>query len=242
MAHLTFQIQNGQADRHLTGALHHREVPASLLAAVTEPAARSPQAILEARGISKLYGGLRAVDDLSFSVEGGEVLGIAGPNGAGKTTLFDTITGHTIATTGEIELGGSSILGTKIHARCRMGLARTFQQPVAADTLTVLENAYLAASFRRGRTGRRSRTDDVAAGEAALEAGRARAPCDDGGVAAAGVRQEAADDRDCARHRAAGAAAGRAVRRPQPARDRRHPGVAAARPRDRAWRSSASST
>ena len=50
-----------------------------------------------------------------------------------------------------------------------MGLARTFQQPVAADTLTVLENAYLAASFRRGRTGRRSRTDDVAAGEAALK-------------------------------------------------------------------------
>ena len=96
------------------------------------------------------------------------MLGIAGPNGAGKTTLFDTITGHTIATTGEIELGGSSILGTKIHARCRMGLARTFQQPVAADTLTVLENAYLAASFRRGRTGRRSRAADVAAGEAAL--------------------------------------------------------------------------
>jgi branched-chain amino acid transport system ATP-binding protein len=136
---------------------------------VTETAAPSPQAILEARGISKLYGGLRAVDDLSFSVKGGEVLGIAGPNGAGKTTLFDTITGHTIATTGEIELGGTSIVGTKIHARCRMGLARTFQQPVAADTLTVLENAYLAASFRRGRTGRRSRSDDVAAGEAALK-------------------------------------------------------------------------
>jgi branched-chain amino acid transport system ATP-binding protein len=136
---------------------------------VTETAARSPQATLEARGISKLYGGLRAVDDLSFSVKGGEVLGIAGPNGAGKTTLFDTITGHTIATAGEIELGGSSILGTKIHARCRMGLARTFQQPVAADTLTVLENAYLAASFRRSRTGRRSRRDDVAAGEAALK-------------------------------------------------------------------------
>ena len=81
------------------------------------------------------------------------MLGIAGPNGAGKTTLFDTITGHTIATAGEIELDGRPIQGTKIHERCRLGLARTFQQPVAADTLTALENAYLAASFRRGAPG-----------------------------------------------------------------------------------------
>jgi branched-chain amino acid transport system ATP-binding protein len=125
--------------------------------------------VLEARGITKLYGGLRAVAHVSFSVEPGEVLGIAGPNGAGKTTLFDTITGHTIATDGEIVLAGEPIRGTKIHHRCRLGLARTFQHPVSADTLTVLENAYLAASFRRGRTGRRSRSDDVAAGQAALE-------------------------------------------------------------------------
>ncbi|HEU0193870.1 MAG TPA: ATP-binding cassette domain-containing protein [Gaiellales bacterium] len=123
------------------------------------------------RGVTKLYGGLRAVDDLSFSVMPGEVLGIAGPNGAGKTTLFDTITGHTIASSGEIELAGASIRGTKIHHRCRLGLARTFQHPSAADTLTALENAYLAASFRRGRGrgGPFSRKDDVACGGAALE-------------------------------------------------------------------------
>jgi branched-chain amino acid transport system ATP-binding protein len=124
--------------------------------------------MLEVRGVTKLYGGLRAVDDLSFSVGRGEVLGIAGPNGAGKTTLFDTITGHTIATSGEIELNGESIRGTKIHHRCRLGLARTFQHPSAADTLTALENAYMAASHRRGRTGG-SRADDVARGMAALE-------------------------------------------------------------------------
>lgn len=133
------------------------------------PTAAAPAGVLEARGITKLYGGLRAVADVSFSVLPGEVLGIAGPNGAGKTTLFDTITGHTIATGGEIVLAGEPIRGTKIHHRCRLGLARTFQHPVAADTLTVLENAYLAASFRRGRAGRRSRADDVAAGRAALE-------------------------------------------------------------------------
>jgi branched-chain amino acid transport system ATP-binding protein len=139
---------------------------------VSEPApapAAAPARVLEARGITKLYGGLQAVAGVSFSVAPGEVLGIAGPNGAGKTTLFDTITGHTIATDGEILLAGEPVRGTKIHHRCRLGLARTFQHPVAADTLTVLENAYLAASFRRGRSGRRSRPDDIAAGRAALE-------------------------------------------------------------------------
>ena len=123
------------------------------------------------RGVSKLYGGLRAVDDLSFSVLPGELLGIAGPNGAGKTTLFDTISGHTIASSGEIELASQSIRGAKIHHRCRLGLARTFQHPSAAETMTALENAYLAASFRRGRGrgGPGARRYDVARGMAALE-------------------------------------------------------------------------
>jgi branched-chain amino acid transport system ATP-binding protein len=126
------------------------------------------QPALEVVNVSKLYGGLRAVADVSFSVASGEVLGIAGPNGAGKTTLFDTITGHTIASGGDMYLAGTRIRGTKIHHRCRLGLARTFQHPVAADTLTALENAYLAASFRRGRE-RRSRSGDVAAARDALE-------------------------------------------------------------------------
>ena len=132
--------------------------------------AAPPEVVLEARGITKLYGGLRAVDGVSFTVRRGEVLGIAGPNGAGKTTLFDTLTGHAIADSGDIVLAGEPIRGTKIHHRCRLGLARTFQHPVAADTLTVLENVYLAASFRREKTLRRSRSEDVAAGTAALEA------------------------------------------------------------------------
>ena len=110
------------------------------MAALSEPAPAAPAApaaVLEARGITKLYGGLRAVDGVSFAVAPGEVLGIAGPNGAGKTTLFDTITGHTFASGGDILLAGAPIRGTKIHHRCRLGLARTFQHPVAADTLTV---------------------------------------------------------------------------------------------------------
>ena len=118
---------------------------------MTETAARSPQPILEARGISKLYG-LRAVDDLSFSVTGGEVLGIAGPNGAGKTTLFDTITGHTIATRARSSSSGSSILGTKIHARCRMGRPHVPAAGGGGHADRARERVP-GASFRRGRTG-----------------------------------------------------------------------------------------
>jgi branched-chain amino acid transport system ATP-binding protein len=139
------------------------------VAGLTE-AAQTAESVLEARQITKLYGGLRAVDGVSFAVRPGEILGIAGPNGAGKTTLFDTITGHTVPTSGEIILAGESVREAKIHRRCRLGLARTFQHPVAAETLTALENAYLAASFRRSATRRRSRAADVAAGMDALTA------------------------------------------------------------------------
>ena len=97
--------------------------------------------MLEVRGVTKRYGGLRAVDGLSFSVAAGEVLGIAGPNGAGKTTLFDTITGTRSPARARSSCAGRPIRGTKIHHRCRLGLARTFQQPAAAETLTALENA-----------------------------------------------------------------------------------------------------
>lgn len=111
------------------------------------------QAVLQAREVRKDYGGLRAVADVSFEVAAGEVLGIAGPNGAGKTTLFDVITGHTRATAGEVLLAGQSITAEPVHVRARLGLARTFQQPTVARSLTVAENMLLAAAFGRSRTG-----------------------------------------------------------------------------------------
>lgn len=115
----------------------------------------SSAAALEGVKVCKNYSGLRAVEDVSFAVMPGEILGVVGPNGAGKTTLFDVITGHTVATSGDVFLDGRSIVEEKVHARCSAGLARTFQQPVVALSLTVLENLYLAASFRRGREGGR---------------------------------------------------------------------------------------
>jgi branched-chain amino acid transport system ATP-binding protein len=105
--------------------------------------------VLEARKVSKSYGGLRAVDDVSFAVTGGEILGIVGPNGAGKTTLFDVITGHTRPTSGDVLLDGRSLNGVPVHKRSRLGVARTFQHPTVASSLTVAENMLLAASFRR---------------------------------------------------------------------------------------------
>jgi branched-chain amino acid transport system ATP-binding protein len=115
-----------------------------------------PAPALQAVGIRKDYGGLRAVADVSFAVQTGEVLGIAGPNGAGKTTLFDVISGHTRASAGEVLLAGRAITTAPVHARARLGLARTFQQPTVAGSLTVAENMVLAAASCGRRGGRSS--------------------------------------------------------------------------------------
>ena len=126
--------------------------------------------VLEARQVSKSFGGLRAVDDVSFAVTGGEILGIVGPNGAGKTTLFDVITGHTRPTSGEVLLDGRSLAGVPVHRRSRLGVARTFQHPTVAGSLTVAENMLLAASFRRpDGSGQPGRARGRAAGEVAAE-------------------------------------------------------------------------
>jgi branched-chain amino acid transport system ATP-binding protein len=107
--------------------------------------------VLQAQDVCKNYGGLRAVADVSFGVTKGEILGIAGPNGAGKTTLFDVITGHTRANSGDVLLAGQSISSKPVHTRARLGIARTFQQPTLAHSLTVAENMLLAATFSGSR-------------------------------------------------------------------------------------------
>jgi branched-chain amino acid transport system ATP-binding protein len=105
--------------------------------------------VLEARRLSKNYGGLKAVDDISFAVSAGEILGIVGPNGAGKTSLFDVISGHTRASGGDVLLDGVSVISSPVHARSRRGIARTFQQPIVAGSLSVFENMLLATSFSK---------------------------------------------------------------------------------------------
>jgi branched-chain amino acid transport system ATP-binding protein len=105
---------------------------------------------LECKNVSKFYGGLAAVRDLSFSVMPGEIYGIAGPNGAGKTTLFDVITGHATITSGEIYLNNQSIHKLKSFEIFRKGISRTFQIPVSFHSQTVLMNAFVGAQFGRG--------------------------------------------------------------------------------------------
>ncbi|MGN6678120.1 MAG: ABC transporter ATP-binding protein [Streptosporangiaceae bacterium] len=151
-------------------------------AATNVAEAGTSQAVLQAREVRKDYGGLRAVADVSFEVAAGEVLGIAGPNGAGKTTLFDVITGHTRATAGEVLLAGQPITSEPVHVRARLGLARTFQQPTVARSLTVAENMLLAAAFGRPRTVNADRRDPRAVAAEFLEfvglAGRAQLQSD----------------------------------------------------------------
>ena len=106
-------------------------------------------ALLEVVELSKRYGGLAAVDGLTFSVSQGEVFGIAGPNGAGKTTLFDTITGHARATGGRIVFGDRPIQNRSSHAICQLGVARTFQIPAVFPEHTVLGNVAVSAYFGR---------------------------------------------------------------------------------------------
>jgi len=107
-------------------------------------------ALLEVSGLTRDFGGLRAVSNLSFNVAAGEILGLIGPNGAGKTTVFHLITGFLRPTAGDIRLDGASIVGLRPHAVARRGITRTFQIVKPFPHLTARENAALAALVRLG--------------------------------------------------------------------------------------------
>jgi branched-chain amino acid transport system ATP-binding protein len=110
---------------------------------------------LELSGVSKRFGGLQALNDVSLSVAPGEVLGLIGPNGAGKSTLVACITGVLRIDAGAIRFENRDIRRLPPHARARHGIARTFQKVRLADQLTVYENvaAGLASSWFAGRGG-----------------------------------------------------------------------------------------
>jgi branched-chain amino acid transport system ATP-binding protein len=105
-------------------------------------------ALLEVRGLTRDFGGLRAVAGLDFTVADGEILGLIGPNGAGKTTVFNLVTGFVRPTSGDIRFEGRSVVGLRPHAVARRGIARTFQVVKPFVGLTVLENVTLAAFLR----------------------------------------------------------------------------------------------
>jgi branched-chain amino acid transport system ATP-binding protein len=106
-------------------------------------------AFLELQKVSKRFGGLQAVRDLSFTMQEGEILGLIGPNGAGKSTLFNLINGVYTPDTGQIVFRGTNITGEKPYRVARCGLARTHQIVQPLTNMTVLENCTVGACFGR---------------------------------------------------------------------------------------------
>ena len=105
-------------------------------------------ALLEVQGLTRHFGGVSAVSDLSFSVNEGEIVGLIGPNGSGKTTVFNLVTGFLRPLSGAIRLDGQSVVGMRPHAVARRGIARTFQIVQPFPGLSALENVTLAAFLR----------------------------------------------------------------------------------------------
>lgn len=106
--------------------------------------------MLQVSGLTKSFGGFTAVDNVGFTVEEGEILGLLGPNGSGKSTTFNCIAGMLKPTAGSVKLAGEEIAGLTADATCRKGIGRTFQIPRPFRELTLLENAMLAAHFGSG--------------------------------------------------------------------------------------------
>jgi len=106
--------------------------------------------LLEVNGLTKRFGGLTAVDSLSFNVSAGETVGIIGPNGAGKTTVFNLITGFHRPTSGEVVFEGANLVGRKPHEIALAGVGRTFQVVKPLRGLSVFENILVGAFARTG--------------------------------------------------------------------------------------------
>jgi branched-chain amino acid transport system permease protein len=118
-------------------------------------AASGPPSVLEVRNLSKSFGGLQAVSDVSLDVRRGEILGIIGPNGAGKTTFFNLLNGFSAPDQGEVRFNGENLVGRRASEICRRGVGRTFQVVKPFRRMTIADNVVIGAYVR-------TRTDDDA--------------------------------------------------------------------------------
>jgi ABC-type branched-subunit amino acid transport system ATPase component len=125
--------------------------------------------LLAVAGLTKVFGGVRAVDDCAFTVGAGTVTGLIGPNGSGKTTVFNLVTGYLRPDAGRVAFAGRDVTGRGTATLYRHGLSRTFQQARVFPQLTVLENLVVASGFRwrlltrRVRAGERERAERLLA-------------------------------------------------------------------------------
>jgi branched-chain amino acid transport system ATP-binding protein len=109
------------------------------------------RALLEVTDLSRHFGGLAALDGVSFNVQKGEVMGLVGPNGSGKTTLLNVVSGRLAPLGGEVRLSGRSVTGHTPEAICRAGIAGTFQLARIPDALSARDNVAVAAMYGRRR-------------------------------------------------------------------------------------------
>ena len=116
------------------------------------PAIERGQVLLSVEGLTKRFGGLVAVDNVSFEVKAGTITALIGPNGAGKSTTFNLITGALPATSGKVSFTGRDLAGVKPHEVVSLGMARTFQHVKLRPTMSLLENVMLGC-YRRTRSG-----------------------------------------------------------------------------------------
>ena len=144
--------RSGVSEAHGSGA--DRPAPTASLPATSHATSNPPmqrvhkragEVILQVQGLSKSFGGLQAVQAVSFEVQRGEILGIIGPNGAGKTTLFNLLNGFIEPSSGSVSFQGAELLGRKPFEICRAGIGRTFQVVRPFARLSVLENVVIGA-------------------------------------------------------------------------------------------------
>jgi len=133
--------------------------------------------VLETRGLSKSFGGVRAVSGVDLAMPRGEIRALIGPNGAGKTTFFNMLTGQLIADAGEVRFKGERLSGLLPHAVWRRGVSRTFQITATFATLTALDNV------RVGRLSHLGKTYSMLESSRGLQADEARALLDQVGLA-----------------------------------------------------------
>ncbi|MDB5589529.1 ABC transporter ATP-binding protein [Enterovirga sp.] len=134
--------------------------------------------LLSVEGVSRRFGGLAAVSEVSLSVGPGEIVGLIGPNGAGKSTLFNLIAGAIPVSAGTIRFEGEDITGLSAPDRCRRGIARTFQVVKSFDSMSVLDNVVVGALVRHPHASR-ARLKAAEVLDFAGLAGRAAAPAGD---------------------------------------------------------------
>jgi branched-chain amino acid transport system ATP-binding protein len=119
---------------------------------------------IELAEVTRRFGGLTALDRVSFAVEPGSILGLIGPNGAGKSTLFSILGGQQSPSSGRIRFAGRDVTGWQPHQAAAAGVARTFQLMRVFGSMTVLENLVVAAHLRHGRSkGARAEAERICA-------------------------------------------------------------------------------